>query len=55
VRRKAKDELDKLVKDGHTGEDDVARAEKELDKVTGKHVDHVDELLKHKEAELLEV
>jgi len=55
IRRKAKDELDKLVKDGHTGEDEVARAEKELDKVTGKHVDHVDELLKHKEAELLEV
>jgi ribosome recycling factor len=55
VRRKAKDELDKLVKDGHTGEDEITRAEKELDKVTGKHVDHVDELLKHKEAELLEV
>lgn len=55
VRRKAKDELDRLVKDGQTGEDDVVRAEKELDKVTSKHVDHVDELLKHKEAELLEV
>jgi ribosome recycling factor len=55
IRRKAKDELDKLVKEGHTGEDEVARAEKELDKITGKHVDHVDELLKHKEAELLEV
>ena len=55
IRRKAKDELDKLVKDGKSGEDDVVRAEKELDKITGKHVDHVDELLKHKEAELLEV
>lgn len=55
VRRKAKDELDRLAKDGETGEDDVNRAEKELDKVTAKHVDHVDELLKHKEAELLEV
>ena len=55
IRRKAKDELDRLVKDGKTGEDEVTRAEKELDKVTGKHVDHVDELLKHKEAELLEV
>ncbi|HUR14796.1 MAG TPA: ribosome recycling factor [Mycobacteriales bacterium] len=55
VRRKAKDELDKLVKDGHTGEDEGARAEKELDKVTSKHVDHVDELLRHKESELLEV
>ena len=55
IRRKAKDELDRLVKDGESGEDEVTRAEKELDKVTGRHVDHVDELLKHKEAELLEV
>jgi ribosome recycling factor len=55
IRRKAKDELDRLVKDGKTGEDEVTRAEKELDKITGRHVDHVDELLKHKEAELLEV
>ena len=55
IRRKAKDELDRLVKDGETGEDDVARAEKELDKVTTAHVNLVDDLLKHKEAELLEV
>ena len=55
VRRHAKDELDRLVKDGETGEDDVARAEKELEKVTQRHVASVDELLKHKEAELLEV
>ena len=55
IRRKAKDELDRLVKDGETGEDDVARAEKELDKVTNQYVHRVDELLKHKEAELLEV
>jgi len=55
IRRKAKDELDRLVKDGSTGEDEVVRAEKELDKVTSKHVEHVDELLKHKETELLEV
>ena len=55
VRRHAKDALDKLVKDGETGEDDVARAEKELEKVTARYVGQVDELLKHKEAELLEV
>jgi ribosome recycling factor len=55
IRRRAKDDLDKLVKDGETGEDDVARAEKELDKITTAHVNHVDELLRHKEAELLEV
>ena len=55
VRRHAKDELDRLAKDGEAGEDDVTRAEKELEKVTQKYVAHVDELVKHKEAELLEV
>jgi ribosome recycling factor len=55
VRRRAKDSLDKLEKDGDAGEDDVARAEKELEKVTHKYVAEVDELLKNKESELLEV
>ena len=55
IRRKAKDDLDRLVKDGDTGEDEVARAEKELEKTTAQYVAVVDELLKHKEAELLEV
>jgi ribosome recycling factor len=55
VRRHAKDELDRLAKDGEVGEDDANRAEKELEKVTQKHVASVDELVKHKEAELLEV
>ena len=55
VRRHAKDQLEKLMKDGEAGEDDVRRAEKQLDDVTGKHVAHVDDILKHKEAELLEV
>jgi ribosome recycling factor len=55
IRRHAKEELDRLVKDGETGEDDVRRAEKELEEVTHKHVAQVDDLLKHKEAELLEV
>jgi ribosome recycling factor len=55
IRRKAKEELDRLVKDGETGEDEVVRAEKELDKTTGQYVATVDELLRHKEAELLEV
>ena len=55
IRRKAKDELDRLVKDGETGEDEVVRAEKELDKTTSQYVASVDELLRHKEAELLEV
>jgi ribosome recycling factor len=55
VRRHAKDQLDKLQKDGDVGEDEVRRAEKSLDEMTHKHVEHVDEVLKHKEAELLEV
>ena len=55
VRRKAKEQLDRLVKDGEAGEDDGRRAEKELDDVTHRYVAIVDELLKHKEAELLEV
>ena len=55
IRRHAKESLEKLAKDGEVGEDDVRRAEKSLDDVTHKHVAAIDELLKHKEAELLEV
>jgi ribosome recycling factor len=55
IRRKAKETLDKLVKDGEAGEDEGSRAEKELDALTKSHVDGIDELLKRKEAELLEV
>ena len=55
IRRKAKETLDRLVKDGEAGEDDGNRAEKELDSLTKAHVDGIDELLKRKEAELLEV
>ncbi len=55
VRRRAKSDLDKLVKDGDVGEDDGSRGEKELDALTKKYVDHVDGLLKGKETELLEV
>jgi len=55
IRRHAKDTLDKMGKDGDVGEDDVRRAEKHLDDVTHQHVSQIDELLKHKEAELIEV
>ena len=55
IRRHAKDALDKLAKDGDAGEDEVHRAEKELEDVTHKYVAQVDEMLKHKEEELLEV
>ena len=55
IRRHAKEQLDKLEKDGDAGEDDVRRAEKELDELTHKYTGQVDDLLKHKEVELLEV
>lgn len=55
IRRRAKDDLDKIVKNGDAGEDEGLRAEKELDVLTKSHTDGVDELLKRKEAELLSV
>jgi ribosome recycling factor len=55
IRRRAKEELDRIARDGETGEDEVARAEKELEHVTRRHVEVIDDLLKHKESELLEV
>ncbi len=55
IRRKANEELHRIAKDGEAGEDDVARAEKELQHLTDKFVAQVDELVKHKETELLEV
>jgi ribosome recycling factor len=53
IRRSAKDGLDALKAD--TGEDELGRAEKELDAVTKVHVDAIDDALKRKEIELLEV
>ena len=55
IRRRAKEELDRIAKDGEAGEDEVGRAEKELEQVTKRHVDVIDDLLRHKETELLEV
>jgi ribosome recycling factor len=55
IRRKAMDELHRIVRDGDAGEDEVGRAEKELQAATDRYVHQVDDLVKHKEAELLEV
>jgi ribosome recycling factor len=55
IRRHTKDTIDRAVKDGEIGEDEGTRAEKELEALTKRHVDTIDEVLKHKEAELLEV
>lgn len=55
IRRRAKEELDRIAKDGEAGEDEVTRAEKELEQTTKRHIETIDDLLKHKESELLEV
>ncbi|WZH54385.1 MAG: ribosome recycling factor [Nocardioides alkalitolerans] len=55
LRRTAKQNLERLEKDGEVGKDDVTGAEKRLDGLTKKHVDAIDEMLKSKESELLEV
>ena len=55
IRRKAMEELARIKKDGEAGEDEVARAEKELQNLTDRFVVQIDELVKHKETELLEV
>jgi len=55
IRRHAKDTLDRLAKDGEAGEDEVRRAEVELDKLTSRYTGHVDEHVRAKEAELLEI
>ena len=55
IRRQAKESIEKLVKDGDVGEDEGSRAEKDLEATTKKYVDTVDEVLKSKETELLEV
>ena len=53
IRRGAKDDLDALT--GEVGDDEIARGEKDLEALTKRHVDQIDEALKRKEAELLEV
>ncbi len=55
VRRKANEQLNRIVKDGEAGEDEVGRAEKDLDKTTAKYVAQIDDLVKRKEADLMEV
>lgn len=55
IRRKAMEELSRIKKDGEAGEDEVSRAEKDLEKSTHAYTTQIDELVKHKEGELLEV
>lgn len=55
VRRHAKEDLERLKKDGEISEDDLNRSEKALQKLTDQHIARIDELLSHKEQELMEV
>jgi ribosome recycling factor len=55
ARRAARQELEALQKDGDLSEDDLVRAEKELDKVTHAREAEIDKALDQKEQELLEV
>ena len=55
IRRHSKEELERLERDGGISEDDLVRAEKELQKRTDKHVADIDEVVAHKETELKEI
>lgn len=55
IRRDANHKLDKLGKDGEVSEDDVRRAEAEVQKLTDSHIKDIDDALKRKEAEIMEV
>ena len=55
VRRHAKTEIDHLAREGEVSEDDAHRADKDLQDLTDRHVQRVDELLANKEKELMEV
>ena len=55
VRRHIKDELEKLERDHSISEDELTRGEKELQKLTDRHVGEIDEIQRHKESELMEV
>jgi ribosome recycling factor len=55
VRRDANDELKKLEKEKHVSEDEVKKEQEEIQKVTDSFIKKVDEILAHKENEIMEV
>ncbi|MEJ2697809.1 MAG: ribosome recycling factor [Candidatus Sulfobium sp.] len=55
IRRDANDELKKMEKDEHLSEDDVKREQEEIQKITDSFVKKADEILEHKEKEIMEV
>jgi ribosome recycling factor len=55
IRRDVMSDLKELAHDGEIGDDDERRAEERVQKLTDEHVKKIDELLKGKEAEIMEV
>jgi len=55
IRRHSKEELEKLEREGGISEDDLVRSEKELQKLTDKHISDIDEVVAHKDDELKEI
>jgi ribosome recycling factor len=55
VRRDARKDLESAEKNGDISADELERAEKELEKITHDHIEHIDQAVKKKEQELLEV
>ncbi len=55
IRRHSKDDMERLKKEGHLSEDDLKRSERELQRLTDQYVGEIDELVSHKEKELLEI
>jgi ribosome recycling factor len=55
IRRHSKEELEGLEREGGISQDDLVRSEKELQKVTDKHVAEIDEVVAHKDRELKEI
>ena len=55
VRRDVMHDLKELVKNGDVGDDEERRAEDRVQKLTDEHVAKIEDLLKRKEAEIMEV
>lgn len=55
IRRDANDHLKKAEKEDHVSEDDRIKAENDVQELTDKHVERIDEMIDHKEAEIMEV
>jgi ribosome recycling factor len=55
IRRTANEEIKRMRKDGILPEDESFREENEVQKLTDEHIEKIDELLGHKEAEIMEV